>query len=122
MAATPSNAFISSTLGLITGSTPYLALYTSNPTAADTGTELTGGSYTRKALTFGSITAGAVSNTVAVTFSSLPSATVTHWGVRDAATGGTLKVFGAFSSPYVFQNGDDLTVGVGQITISLAGS
>ena len=42
--------------------TIYLALYTSNPTSADVGTEVTGGSYARQAITFGSSASGVASN------------------------------------------------------------
>jgi len=122
MAATPSNALITSVLNSITGDTPYIALYTNNPTAADTGTEVTGGSYVRKSVSFGSITSGSVSNVSSITFSGMPNTTVSHWGIKNASTGGTLKVFGAFTTPIVLQAGDDITIGVGQLTVSLSGS
>lgn len=122
MPAFPSTALITDVLGLITGDTPFLALYTSNPTAGDTGTEVTGGSYARQAITFGSITAGSISNTGALTFSAVPSATITHYGIRNASTGGDLKAFGALSSPITAVSGDDVTIPTGQITLTFAGS
>lgn len=122
MPALPSNTFISEAFALITGETPHLALYTSNPTASDTGTEVAGGSYARQPITFGSITGGAISNTVAITFNSVPSATITHYGIKDAVTGGDLKVYGTLSSPIVAVSGDNVTIPVGQISIALSGS
>ncbi|OMD20539.1 hypothetical protein BJP51_32320, partial [Paenibacillus odorifer] len=76
--------------------TVYIALYKSDPTAADTGTEVSGGSYARQAVTFGAPTLVSgqqtVANTAEVVF---PVATadwglVTHIGLRTAATGGSL--------------------------------
>lgn len=121
MAVTPSNTLTTDALALVSTGTPYLALYTNNPTAADTGTEVTGGSYSRKAITFGSPSGGVISNTAAVTFLAMPGVTVTHWGIKSAATGGTLRCSGDFTSPIIFSAGDDLTIAVGDIDISFSG-
>lgn len=99
--------------------TIYLALYTSNPTDADSGTEVTGGSYARQTITFGAASGGSVATDADITFSAMPSGTVTYWGVRDASTGGNLLAYGAFDSPTTLSSGDSLTVSSGDITISL---
>ncbi len=122
MPAFPANTLITEFFGLITGDTPHLALYTSNPTAADTGVEVTGGSYARQPITFGSISSGTISNTGAITFTSLPTANVTHWGIRDALTSGNLKAFGALPSTIVAVSGDDVIIPIGQIDLTFAGS
>ena len=122
MPAFPSNTLITELFGLITTNTPHLALYTSNPTAANSGTEVTGGSYARQPITFGSISGGMISNTGAVTFTSLPTANITHWGVLSALTGGTLRAFGPFPATVVAVAGDDLSVPIGQIDLTFAGS
>lgn len=118
----PSTTFIADALALITSDTPHLALYTTNPTAADSGTEVAGGSYARKPITFGSVSAGTIANTIAITFTGVPTATVTHFGIRDALTLGDLKVFGALANTAVVVSGDEITFPVGSITVSLAGS
>lgn len=122
MSAFPSNDYIDDIFALITGDTPFLALYTTNPTAADSGTEVTGGSYARQAVTFGAVTSASISNSATITFSGLPTATATHWGVRDAVTGGELKVFGPLNSSAILISGDEITFPVGNLQISLAGS
>lgn len=122
MAVFPSTAFITTVLNLIKNDTPYLALYTSNPGAGDTGTEVTGGSYARQAITFGSITSGSMSNSSTITFSGLPSATITHYGIRNASTSGDLKVFGALSSPVTVISGDQVQFLASSITVNLSGS
>jgi len=118
----PSNTMITDTLELIKNDTPYLALYTTNPTAADTGTEVTGGGYTRQAITFGTISGGQMSNTVAITFSSLPSANITHFGIRNASSAGDLKTFGTLSSTAAVISGDQIQFPIGSIVINLSGS
>jgi len=93
-------------------STVYIALYTSDPTAADTGTEVSGGAYARQAITFAapSLEAGkqTVKNAADVEF---PVATadwglVTHIGLRTAAMGGNLMWFKALDNPRTIQSGD----------------
>lgn len=122
MAVFPSTTFITSVLNLIKNDTPYLALYTSNPGAGDTGTEVTGGSYARQAITFGSITSGSMSNNSTITFSGLPSATITHYGIRNASTAGDLLVYGTLNSPAVIVSGDQLQFSSSSITVNLSGS
>jgi hypothetical protein len=122
LSAFPSTAYIASIYGLITGSTHYLALYTSNPTAADSGTEVTGGSYARQAITWGSIVGGSISNSALISFSGVPAATITHWGIKSAATGGTLKIYGPLNSSVASISGDEIQFPVGNLQINLAGS
>lgn len=100
----------------------HLALYTSNPTADNTGTELTGGSYSRKLITFAASSGGTIASNAAVTFSSLSAATITHFGVLSASSGGNLLVYGAFASPISVNTGDDLTLASGAVSFSLSGS
>ena len=122
MSLFPTNTIISSIASLFTTGTPYLALYTSSPTAAGGGTEVSGGSYTRKAITFGSLSGGSVSNTVAIAFTNLPTATVSHYAILDAATGGTMRAYGALSSTAAAVSGDEINFGVGSVQVTIAGS
>ena len=122
MAVFPSTALITSTLNSIKTDTPFLALYTSAPKASGGGTEVSGGSYARLPITFSAISSGSMSNTAAITFAGLPNATITHYGVLNADTGGTLKVYGALNSSVAVASGDQVQFPVGSITINLAGS
>ena len=116
----PSNTFISATLTGIKTDTPYLALYTTNPTAADTGTEVT--AYTRQAITFGTVTAtggaGSMANSADITFTDIPTANVTHYAIRNASSAGTMKVFGSLSSTAGIVTGDELKFPTGALTVS----
>lgn len=97
--------------------TVYLALYTSNPTADDSGTEVSGGSYSRQSISFGAAASAAISNNATLTFSSLPTAVVTHWGIRDASSGGNLLFYGAFDSEYNINSGDQMAFNTGNIDV-----
>ena len=88
--------------------TTYLALYTSDPTDADTGTEITGGSYVRQAITFGAPSNGTSTNSAAVEF---PQATadwgvISHVAIRDAVTSGNLLFHTALDASKTINNGD----------------
>lgn len=106
--------------------TIYAALYTSNPTAADTGQEVTGGAYARQVVAFAAPAAvsGIVTskNSADITY---PTATaawgqVTHLGLRDAATGGNLLYFGALSDPKSILANDIFKFLIGQISVDLS--
>lgn len=122
MPVIPTTAYITDTLNLIKNDTPHLALYTATPTASGGGTEVSGGSYARLPITFGAISNGSMSNSSAVTLSGLPTATVTHYGILDALTGGQLKVFGAINTSAVVISGDQIQFPIGSIVINLSGS
>jgi hypothetical protein len=104
------------------GSTRYLALYTSNPTAADSGTEATGGSYTRQSLSFAASASGVSSSNASLTFSGMAAGTYTHYGIRDASSAGNLLVYGALPNPISANTGDDIVIPSGDIDMSLSGS
>ena len=83
------NALINATLRNTAYSSPatvYAALFTSDPTDAGSGTEVSGGSYARKAITFGAPSNGASTNSGAVEFDQATGnwGTITHFGIYDA--------------------------------------
>lgn len=122
MPAFPTTLFTNDVLNLIKNNTPHLALYTVAPTAAGGGTEVSGGSYARKPITYGAIAAGQMSNSALISYSGLPASTITHYGVFSAATGGTLKAFGSLNAPVSVISGDQLQFPVGNHTLTFAGS
>lgn len=105
--------------GLAQPATVYLALYTSDPTDANTGTEVSGGSYARQATAFDAPSSGSITNTVDEDFTDMPAVTVTHVGLLDAATAGNLLWHGALTSSKSVNTGDTFTVKAGNLTISL---
>lgn len=98
--------------------TLYLALYTTDPTIADVGSEVTGGSYSRKAISFGTEANGTVASNAIINFTSMPAVTITHWGIRDASSGGNLLYFGAFDIPISVAAAATFPIASGDLTIS----
>lgn len=103
--------------------TVYVALYTAAPSDSGGGTEVTGGSYARQAATFGapavSGTGYACANTGAITFASMPAATVTHAAILSASTGGNLMYHGALTASKVVGAGDSFVIAIGSLVVSL---
>ena len=102
----------------------YVALYSSDPTSADIGTELSGSGYARVSATFGSPVAGSgtVQNDTDITF---PSATadwsaITHIGIRDASTGGNLLSYKALTSSVTVLNTNNFRIPTGQLTLIMS--
>lgn len=100
----------------------YIALYTSDPTANDSGSEVSGGSYARQSAAFASATNKATSNSALITFPEATAnwGTVTHVGIRDASSGGNLLFFGALAASKIVQSGDQFKIKAGSIAASLA--
>jgi len=79
----------------------WVALYTTNPTAADTGTEVSGGGYARQQAVFAtpgiSGDMATVQNSAAITFPQLTASagTAAFVGLLDAPSGGNLLFFEA---------------------------
>lgn len=101
------------------GFSTYLALYTSDPTINNTGTEVAGGSYARQQLSWGTESGGNLPSNTQETFT-LPTCTVTHWGILDASSGGNLLYFGAFAAPIPRTAGQTIVIESGNIQISEA--
>ncbi|MGE4164285.1 MAG: hypothetical protein AB7G23_21420 [Vicinamibacterales bacterium] len=102
--------------------TVYVGLFTSDPTDAGTGTEVTGGAYARQAVTFGAPTDGAGSNSAAVTFPQATAnwGTVSHFGIFDASTAGNLLLHGQLTASKTVNAGDVFTFPTGQLTVTFA--
>jgi hypothetical protein len=109
----------------------YVALYTSDPTDADTGTEVSGGSYARVQVNPNggssptwdlAVTDGIgklVDNTHDITFPTATAdwGTVTHFGIRDAATAGNLLFHGALDASQVVNSGGTFKILAGEINV-----
>jgi hypothetical protein len=119
------NALINATLRNTSYTSPatvYVGLYTSDPTDADTGTEVTGGSYARQSVTFGAPSNGVSTNSAAIEF---PQATgtwgVVGWiGIEDALTGGNLLYHTALDASKTIESGDIFKIAIGSLSVTLA--
>lgn len=102
-------------------STVYLALFTTDPTDAGTGTEVSGGSYARQAISWNTPASGAVTNSADVTFPQATAdyGTVSHIGIYDASGAGNLLYHGALSASKSITTNDTFIVEAGDLSISL---
>jgi hypothetical protein len=100
----------------------YLALYTADPTDADSGTEVSGTSYARQAITFGAPSNGVTTNSAAIEFPQAGGSwgTVTHVGIRDASTAGNLLYHTALDASKTIATGDVFRVASGSLSVTLA--
>lgn len=117
--------------------TGYIALYTVCPTDSTAGTEVTGGSYARVAITAslanwsgtqsaGSTTAssgtgGTVSNNGTISFPT-PTAswsTVVCWAYTDAPTAGNIWFYSSLTTSKTINSGDSVSFGAGAATFQI---
>ena len=119
------NALINATLRATTYTsvaTVYVSLWTSDPTDAGSGTEVSGGSYARTAVTFAAPSNGVTTNSADVTF---PTATaswgVVGWiGINDAASSGNLLYQSPLDTSKTIDSGDIFKISTGNLSVTLA--
>jgi hypothetical protein len=119
------NALINATLRNTTYTsvaTVYVSLWTSDPTDAGSGAEVSGGSYARTAVTFGAPSNGASLNSADVTFPTATASwgTVGWIGINDAATSGNLLYHTALDTAKAIDSGDIFKISTGNLSVTLA--
>ena len=117
------NKVIDHFLGTSSTSAPsnvYMGLFTSNPTDANSGTEVSGNGYSRQVITFNAASSGSATNSSAETFTASGGnwGTITHFGIFDASSSGNLLYHGALTDDKVIEDGDSLVVASSAITIT----
>ena len=98
----------------------WVKLHTGAPGAAGAGNPA--GNATRQQATFGAAASGGgLSNTVAVTWTSVStSETYSHGSYWDAVTGGNCLWTGAFTVPRTVTSGGNFTIPIGDADLNLA--
>ena len=121
------NALLNATLNATTYTAPatvYVSLWTSDPTDAGSGTEVSGGSYARTAVSFATAsgTSGNVLNDADVTFPTATASwgTVGWIGINDAATAGNLLYHTALDTAKTIDSGDIFKISTGNLSVTLA--
>ena len=119
------NALINATLRNTSYTSPtsvYVGLYTTDPTDANTGTEVSGGSYARTAVTFGAPSDGVSTNSAAVEFPQATGSwgTVGWIGILDASTSGNLLYHTALDASKTIASGDIFKIATGSLSVTLA--
>jgi len=101
-------------------STLYVALFTADPGDGDSGTEVSGGGYTRQTVTF-TTTGATTSNDSAVEYATATAnyGTVSHIGIYDASSAGNLLAHASLTSSKTIETGDVFRIPAGDLDITL---
>ncbi len=120
-------ANVGDTGGLLPSAAPgnlYLALYTSDPTDADTGSEATFGAYARQAIVRSAsgftVTGDVGSNAALIAFAEATSGSdnITFIAIHTAVTGGDMLFHGAMGTARLVDTGTTLEFAIDAITIT----
>lgn len=111
------NVALDALFGSGSPATYYAALFTAAPSDSGGGTEVSGGSYARKAITnnstnFPAASSGSKALAVAQTFVTPTGSwgTVTHAALYDASTAGNLVTWWALTASQVVASGNTVTI------------
>jgi hypothetical protein len=97
-----------------------LALMTASGSDSAAGTEVTGGSYARQTISFGSAASGQIANSATINFTSMPAATVVGIEIYDSAGTPKRLAYGTLTASKTTASGDTLQFAASAITLSLA--
>ena len=116
---------VCNTAAYIPPTTVFLGLSTADPLDDATGlAEPVGGSYGRKAITFGAAASRAVIQNVLVTFPQATASwgTITHFGLFDATSAGNMIGHGQLNTAKVVGTGNTPSVASGEVIVSFDSS
>ncbi len=119
------NKIIDATVRKIAYSTPsqaYVALYTSDPTKDNTGTEVSAPTYYRMALTMGTPSDGFSENISVMEWAIATTVwgTITHVGIMDAEVSGNLMYFAELLEPKNITVGDQFQITPSNLKLTLS--
>jgi hypothetical protein len=90
-----------------------MALTTANGSDTAAGTEVVGGSYTRKNIAVAAAVNGSVSNSAELLWTGMPACTVVGWEIWDSAGTPIRWSYGTWAESKTVAAGDDLKVAAG---------
>jgi len=109
-------------------STLYLALFTTDPTDAGTGTEVADSAYLRQDMAKGDAVStafvapsdGVTSNAKLIQFPPIAdgNVTITHYALYDAATGGNMLIHAPLTTSKNMEVGDVVSFDIGALSIT----
>jgi hypothetical protein len=100
-----------------TNTMPFVALHTASPSTTGANENANAGSYARQACSWNAASGGTMTNSTALTFSTLGTIAVTHIGTWSIVTyaGGTYSIGAALGSSVTAAS---ITIASGAITLS----
>lgn len=98
----------------------FIGLFTAAPGEAGGGTEVSGGSYVRQAVTF-TVSGNLATNSAAVEWPTATGTwgTITHVAVFDASTSGNMLVYATLTASKTIASGDVLRIPAGDLDVTL---
>ena len=94
-------------------------LYTTVGTAAASGTEVVGGSYTPQTVTFTAAAAGVATNTAAVVFTGMPADTIVAAEIWDSSGSPQRLWWGPLTANKTLSAGDTFQFDIGALSVSV---
>ena len=100
----------------------YVSLHTADPTDDASGTEVSGGSYARTAVTMGAPTNGSGTNSADVQFAQATGDwnSVSHIAIWDASTSGNMLFHTPLDTSKNITTGDVFKIASGSLTVTFA--
>lgn len=99
----------------------HLGLFTTNPGETGAGTEVSGGGYSRRPISFNPSVNGQSANSADVLFPTATASwgTITHVGLFDAITGGNMIWHGQLSASKAIGTDDEFKFASGRLIVSM---
>jgi len=97
----------------------YASLHTADPSTGGTS-EVTGGSYTREAISWGAASGGTAISDAEIVFDVPGSTTITHLGYWSASTGGTFYGSRALDTSQTYATDGTYTISSGNLSESVS--
>ena len=113
------NNGLNAQVGGLTSVVTHVSLHTAEPDASGSS-EVTGGTYTREAITWGSASAGTATSSADVVFDVPTSTTITHLGYWSASSAGTFYGSRALDTSQTFSSAGTYTLASGNISESVS--
>lgn len=124
LVSTEANALLAATSGQAAYTAPTapvkVALDTAVGTSTTAGTEVTGGSYARQNAAFAAPSGESITTSAAMTYTSMPSCTVTAVDEWDSAATPVRRWFGPLTASKVVNAGDTFSIAAGSYTKTLS--
>jgi hypothetical protein len=106
-------------VGGLTAVAVYASLHTAEPNASGSN-EVTGGTYSREAITWAAASGGTALSSAEIVFDVPSSTTITHLGYWSASTAGTFYGSRALDTSQTFANAGTYTIAAGNLSESVS--
>jgi hypothetical protein len=109
------NAGLNLQVAGLTSAASHVSLHTASP-GTDGSNEVTGGSYTREAVSWAAAASGSAATDANIVFEVPTGVTITHLGYWSASSGGTFYGWRALNASQTFSSAGTYTISSGNLT------